>query len=135
MWITFHNPARSTSYLHFSEVIQCVSLHFSAFFIGFCNIFLHFFTMFCNIILNIKVGILLFLIPVFYAQCTPIFFVSWYCIKKAAIFMDDSSLSVFDIAINCGFVKLCCQTVKAFVLKCLRSGNGCWGMICNAFIN
>ena len=38
---------------------------------------------------------------------------------------DDSSLSVSDIAINCGFVKLCCQTVKAFVLKCLRSGSGC----------
>ena len=31
MWITFHNPARSTSYLHFSEVIQCVSFIFPRF--------------------------------------------------------------------------------------------------------
>ena len=56
---------------------------------------------------------------------TPFAFLNEYRIKKAAILLDDSSLSVSDIAINCGFVKLCCQTVKAFVLKCLRSGNGC----------
>lgn len=56
---------------------------------------------------------------------TPFAFLNEYRIKKAAILLDDSSLSVSDIAINFGFVKLCCQTVKAFVLKCLRSGNGC----------
>ena len=56
---------------------------------------------------------------------TPFAFLNEYRIKKAAILLDDSSLYVSDIAINCGFVKLCCQTVKAFVLKCLRSGSGC----------
>ena len=34
---------------------------------------------------------------------TPFAFLNEYRIKKAAILLDDSSLSVSDIAINCGF--------------------------------
>ena len=39
-----------------------------------------------------------------------------YRIKKAAILLDDISLSVSDIAINCGFVNLCFYKLMSSII-------------------